>query len=297
MGERRFKDVGVLMGGPSSERSVSLKSGAAVAAGLRRAAYNVVEIDVEGPKLNLPGGVEAVFIALHGTFGEDGTVQQLLTDAGMPYTGSGVEASRISFDKLASKQVFEQYDVPVPPYEVIERADGRTLALPVVIKPAREGSSIGVHRVFSEDEWEEAFSDTVQYGKSVLVERYIEGHELTVGIVGDDVLPVVEIRPPEGYYDYEAKYLSGQTVYDVPANIPSQRAEALQRTARRAYDALGCRGMGRIDFRMTADGDAYVLENNSIPGFTETSLLPKAARAAGIEFPELCRRIMESACL
>jgi D-alanine-D-alanine ligase len=292
---KRFARVGVLMGGPSAEREVSLKSGAAVARGLREAGYAVVEIVLPGSEVAIPNDVEAVFIALHGTFGEDGTLQALLAEQGVPYTGSHAEASRTAFDKVATKHVLEQEGIPTPRYQVLRNGDPRALDLPVVVKPALQGSSIGLHCVMEERQWAPAVADACSYDGDVLVEAYIEGAELTVGVVGDAVLPVVEIRAPGGHYDYEAKYLSGTTEYLVPAPISEEQAEACSTWAAAAFQALGCHGLGRVDFRMAPDGELYVLEVNTIPGFTETSLLPKAAQAAGISFSNLCGRIMETA--
>jgi D-alanine-D-alanine ligase len=295
MTTRRFRRVGVLMGGPSSEREVSLRSGAAVARGLRAAGYEAVEVDVARRELDVPPGIEAVFIALHGEFGEDGTIQELLRQRGMPYTGSGPESSRRSFDKSLSKQVFDHAGIPTPAWEILSREQERSLPFPVVAKPVRQGSSIGVHIVREAAQWPEAFRDALSFDGEVLVERYIEGSELTVGVVGEQVLPVIEIRPSRGFYSYKAKYEPGQTDYLVPAPIPPERARRCAEIAARVFSALGCAGMGRVDFRMDTAGELFVLELNNIPGFTETSLLPKAARAAGLSFPELCDRIMSLA--
>lgn len=283
------------MGGPSSERDVSLRSGAAVANGLRQAGYEVVEVDVRSRALDLPPSIEAVFVALHGEFGEDGTVQALLRDRGIPYTGSGPESSRRCFDKVLSKKVFVENGIPTPAYEVLRAGGKRSLPLPVVVKPVRQGSSIGVHTVCEESAWIEALGDALSYEGEALVEAYIDGAELTVGVVGDAVLPVLEIRAPQGFYNYQAKYTKGVTEYLVPAPIPADSAERCREIAAATFRALGCQGMGRIDFRMDPAGGLFVLELNNIPGFTETSLLPKAARAMGIEFPELCDRILNMA--
>ncbi|MBN1269549.1 MAG: D-alanine--D-alanine ligase [Kiritimatiellae bacterium] len=294
---RRYNKVGVLMGGPSSEREVSLRSGQAVARGLAAAGYEVTALDVTSDDVAIPAGIEAVFVALHGRFGEDGRVQQLLQDRGVPYTGSSPTASRRSFDKTLSIPTFEAAGLPVPRYEILREGGPRTLPLPVVTKPPRQGSSIGVHRVFAETEWSAAFEDTLSYDGEAIVETFIAGAEITAGIVGGDVLPLIEIRAPDGYYNYQAKYTKGLTEYIVPAQIPAEWTAGCQDLARRAFRALGCRGMGRADFRMTPQGEFYLLELNNIPGFTETSLLPKAAQAAGMDFPALCDRIMSMACL
>ena len=283
------------MGGPSAERDVSLRSGAAVAKGLREAGYDVSEVDVHGPDFILPAGVEAVFVALHGEFGEDGQVQATLEKRRMPYTGSGPEASRTSFDKVLSKRTFVEKNIPTPEYEVLKKGKKPSLNLPVVVKPACQGSSIGVHRVTSGNGWNAALDDSFKYGTEVIVERYIEGRELTVGVVGDEALPVVEIVAPDEWYDYDAKYTKGACKYLVPAKIEAGTYAQCQEIALKTFRALGCRGLGRVDFRLSGDGRLYVLELNNIPGFTETSLLPKAAGQAGIGFPALCDRIMRMA--
>ncbi|NCC50985.1 MAG: D-alanine--D-alanine ligase [Spartobacteria bacterium] len=294
---KQFKRVGVLMGGPSLERAVSLVSGRAVVHGLKQAGYDVVGIDVKDEELILPDGLEAVFIALHGEFGEDGVVQRLLTERGIPYTGPGPDASLRSFDKAMCKEALEEVGLPVPAYEVIRLSSERTLPLPIVIKPLRQGSSYGVHRILREQEYERAYTDTHAYEGLVLVEAYIEGRELTVGIVGRDPLPVVEILAPDGNYDYDAKYTTGASSYVVPADLTAEQTARCQELAMATFDTLGCRGLSRVDFRMDKDGQIFILENNTIPGFTPTSLLPKAARQAGIEFPELCDKIMQLACI
>lgn len=295
--KHRYEHVAVLLGGPSAEREVSLNSGRAVAEALRAAGYKVDEVDVTDAAPEIPSGVEAVFIALHGTFGEDGQVQDYLRARRMPYTGSNAESSRRAFDKVVSKRLFEREGIPTPSYEILSNSGSRTLSLPVVVKPVHQGSSIGIHRVFSEEEWQAAVADAASYDKEVLVEQFIAGRELTVGLVADDVLPVLEIRAPEGYYDYKAKYEKGITEYLVPAPVSREVAQACQTLARRAFDVLGCRAVGRADFRMNSQEELFILEVNTIPGFTATSLLPKSAQAVGISFPDLCDRIMQLACV
>lgn len=292
---RRFRHVAVLMGGPSAEREVSLRSGAAVAGGLRAAGYTVTAVDVTTHELAIPAGVEAVFIALHGEYGEDGAVQAVLAGMGIPYTGSDPASSHRSFDKAISKRILCEHQIPTPSYEILRPGDSRTLPLPVVVKPLRQGSSIGVCRVRRAEEWADAAAQALQFDGEMLVEQYIPGRELTVGIVAGEVLPAVEIVPPDEWYDYRAKYTQGQSQYRVPAPIDPPLAKQCGELALRTFQALGCRGLGRVDFRVSPEGQPYVLELNSIPGFTETSLLPKAAAAAGISFPELCDRIMRTA--
>lgn len=292
---RRFHTIAVLKGGPSAERSVSLSSGTAVAKALRSLDYDVVEVDVTGYDVEVPSTCEAVFIALHGAFGEDGQLQKMLEQRKIPFTGSSSSASRCSFDKLSSKRVFEANGVATPRWEVLLPGQPRTLPLPVVVKPPRQGSSIGISKVFQESEWEPALQAAREHDPESLVEAYIEGRELTVGIVGDQVLPVVEIRAPDGYYDYHAKYTKGVTEYLAPAPLDDDTTRMCQALAWRSFTALNARGLGRVDIRLTPDGHPFVLELNNIPGFTETSLLPKAARVVGLEFPALCEKILNLA--
>ena len=292
---KKFKKVAVMMGGPSAEAEVSLRSGAAVANALRTAGYAVDEVNPKSGRLKFAADVEAVFIALHGAFGEDGVVQRKLRDMGMPYIGSGPEASRVSLDKLASKRVFAAAQIPTADFEVLTAPGPHTLPLPLVVKPASEGSSIGLHCVRRNANWDDALRDALAHGNPVLVEKYIPGRELTVGILGEDALPVVEICAPKGWYDYKAKYTKGRTQYLVPAPLTAKQAARAQELARRVFCALGCRDLGRVDMRLTPQNELFVLEMNTIPGFTETSLLPKAAAAAGINFVELCNRIMRCA--
>ncbi|NQU39182.1 MAG: D-alanine--D-alanine ligase [Lentisphaerae bacterium] len=288
------KSIVVLKGGVSGERDVSLRSGAAVAGGLRAAGYSVTEIDVVDRGVVLPAETDAVFIALHGEFGEDGAVQAILDRSGVPYTGSGAASSRASFDKITTKERLQLAGIPTPPFEVLHGATLPSLPLPLVVKPACQGSTIGIHCVRREEDWAAACADAQRHGRS-LAERYIPGRELTVGVVGDEALPVGEIVAPDAWYDYEAKYTSGKTRYIFPAELDDATAARCHQLALETFRALDCRGLARVDFRMDRDGDPTVLEINTIPGFTETSLLPKAAAAAGISFPELCAMIVELA--
>lgn len=295
--DRKVGQIAVLKGGISAERDVSLKSGSAIANALKSVGYDVTEVDVVSKDFTIPGGIEAVFIALHGTFGEDGGAQARLEELGVPYVGAGVEASRIAFDKLLTEQVLQKAAVPVPQSETLRAGQARTLPLPVVVKPPREGSSVGCHLVFDEADWDEAFAEALIHDEDVLVQRFISGREFTVGIVADDVLPVVEIVPESGWYDYAAKYEADTTRYEVPAELDPKKSAEMQAMALKTFEALGCRGFGRVDFRMTPEGGLYVLELNTIPGFTSHSLLPKAAAAAGIDFSALCSRIVQTASL
>ena len=297
MGMSRFNKIAVLMGGPSAEREVSLRSGAAVVAALRQTGRDVREIEVHAPPPEIPADVEAVFIALHGTYGEDGGVQSELARRGLPYTGPGVEASRNAFDKEITKRLALARGIPTAEYRLVQRGDGPPLPLPLVVKAARQGSSIGVHLVKTEAEWAPAVADAFKYDDKVFAEVFIPGREFTVGVLDELVLPVVEVMAPDGWFDYKAKYTGGASRYEVPARLDEAAGKLCQRYAREAFDALGCRGMSRVDFRMTGAGAFNLLEVNTIPGFTDTSLLPKAAAKAGISFVELCDRIMDRACV
>lgn len=291
--------IGVIMGGPSSEREISIRSGKAVANALRKRGHNVVEIGEDGSIENgvLAENIDAAFIALHGRYGEDGTIQSFLEDRGILYTGSDPLASRNALDKGIAKSVFLGKGIPTPEYILIEpddRLNGR-MSFPVVLKPVTEGSSIGLSIVWKEEEFENALSEASRYNKRILVEKYIPGEEITVGILGDAPLAVVHIIPKKDYYSYEAKYTSGMTDYIVPARLPFRIYREIQFLGLSAHNALGCRDFSRVDMRLDPDGRPWVLEVNTIPGFTETSLLPKSAKAVGIEFGELCENILKLA--
>lgn len=293
----KFKKVAVLMGGVSSERDVSLHSGAAIAQGLREAGYDVTEVTIDREKVyGLPDGCEAVFIALHGGYGENGGVQRDLEKLGIPYTGPGPEASAIAIDKILSKRKFVEAGVPTPPYEVLHAGQSKTkLAYPLVVKPPRDGSSVGLTCPVKESNWEKALENARSVDPEVLVERYIPGLEWTVAVINDKALPVVQIAPKSGVYDFHSKYTAGETVYTLLDDTPlTTECQAL---AVKACHAIGVHALGRVDFRVTDSGACYALEVNTIPGFTATSLVPKAAAKAGIPFPVLCSRILESASL
>lgn len=290
-----YQRVAVLMGGPSAEREVSLRSGAAALHGLQESGYTATAVEVTGRAFTLPPGTEAVFIALHGEFGEDGEVQAMLDGMGIPYTGSGSEASRAAMDKILTKKAFTAHGIPTPAYRVLQPGDEPAFPLPAVVKPVRQGSSFGVHLVRESSQMAAALEDSFRYDGEVLIETYIPGRELTVGVIDREALPVVEIAAPDGWYGYEAKYTPGKTRYFCPAELPEGVRVEAQRLAVAVFDALGCEGFGRVDFRLSPGGGLYVLELNSIPGLTETSLLPKAAAAAGISFAALCDRLMRTA--
>jgi D-alanine-D-alanine ligase len=281
----------VLMGGPGSEREVSLRSGAAVARAFRGAGYRVSEVDVKGPDFELPDGTDICINMIHGTFGEDGQIQAILDRRGVAYTGEGESASRIAFDKLASKELFVRAGVPTPRSEVIAPGAKPTLALPIVVKAPREGSSVGVHLVREAGQLEAALADCANLDREILIEELVEGRELTVGVVGDRAMAVVEIRPHEGFYDYAHKYTKGASEYFCPAPLDEATTRRVQETALAAHRALGLEVYSRVDILLRADGELFVLEANTIPGMTETSLLPKAAAAVGIDFLSLCEEI------
>jgi D-alanine-D-alanine ligase len=292
--------IAVLMGGPSAERPVSLRSGAAVVNALTATGAKVRPIDIQEAKFVIPRDVDVAFIALHGTFGEDGTLQLMLEDSGIAYTGSGPEASSWAFDKIVSKAKFREAGIPTPKCEVFDRArcDLKRLAklgFPLVIKPSRQGSSVGVSIVQEEADLEEACQIAWRYDHHLLAEQFIAGRELTVGIFDGHALPVIEIQPKHDFFTYEAKYTKGQTEYLVPAPLDKDIEAQVKAVALRAHDCLGCRDYSRVDLILGERNQLFVLEVNTIPGFTETSLVPKAARAAGIEFRDLCARLVQMA--
>ena len=289
-----LKKIAVFKGGPSKEREVSLRTGSAIADALRTKGYQVEEIDITGPDFSVPEATEFVFIALHGTFGEDGQIQRLLDQRGIRYTGCGAHASALAFDKEKSKECFKIYQVPTPAGESLREGEKTTLFVPLVFKPACEGSSIGLEMVHRVEDIEPAFRRACQHGTIILAEKMIQGRELTVGIVEGEALPVVEIRPKTGTYDYQTKYTAGSSEYSCPAALSEKTTRAVQEAARKAYEALGCEVYARVDVLIDVDENPWVLEVNTIPGMTSTSLLPKAAKAAGIEFPELCEKILLS---
>lgn len=288
----------VMLGGPSAEREVSLRSGAAVAAALRSLGHVVTELDPRIPKWVLPAGTDVVFLALHGTYGEDGTVQQELDRIGVPYTGCGVEASRTGFDKLLTKQKCIECGVPTPRHVVVDSADASWPLgwnPPLVLKPARQGSSVGLQFVDRVADWSAALAEAFRHDSQVLVEERIVGRETTVGVLEELPLPVVEVRPRSGVYDYKNKYTAGATEYLCPAPLDSETTARVQAAGLAAFRAVGCRDYARVDVMIRSSGEPAVLEVNTLPGMTETSLLPKAAAAAGISYPELCQRMIDLA--
>lgn len=291
--------IAVLKGGPGSERKVSLKSAESVSEALLSLGANVVEVDVTSSDFDVPADALIAVNMIHGTFGEDGQLQAILEQRGIAYTGAGVEKSRIAFDKLKTKKLFLDANVPTPRSQTLklDGVDQLTLPLPVVVKPPCEGSSVGVHIVRTEAELAAAIEDAKRYGSETLVEEFIEGKELTVGVLGEMVLPVIHIEPVSGFYDINNKYPwmggTGKTLYHCPADLDAAVTKAVQDAALAAMRAVGVEVYGRVDVMLRADGAPFVLEINTIPGMTVSSLLPKAARAVGIEFPQLMERIID----
>ena len=290
--------IAVLKGGPGSERPVSLASAAGVAGALRKLGADVIEIDAIDSTFELPAGIGFVFNVIHGTFGEDGGLQRELDRRGVPYTGEGAEGSEAAFDKLRSKALFVAAGVPTARYEIITEGAVPSLPLPYVIKAPREGSSVGVYIVKTPEELAEALTGAARYARELLVEELVQGRELTVGVLGDQALPIIEIRPREGFYDFNNKYPflcqgKGHADHQCPAMMDEETTRRVQQTALAAVRALGLEVYSRVDLLLRPDGLPVVLEINTIPGMTEASLLPEAAAAAGIGYAELCERIAQ----
>jgi D-alanine-D-alanine ligase len=303
------KRIAVVLGGLSAEREVSLNTGAGVVAALQENGWDAVAIDWKTgtslPRLLEDAGAHVVWNALHGTWGEDGAVQGLCACLGLPCTGSGILASALAMDKVMSKRIFESNHVPTPRWQLLPHdgpADGSDAAaalaawpLPCVVKPAHEGSSVGVSIVEARDDLPRAVAEARRFHGQVIVEDYIAGTEVFVGILDGAVLGSVEVRPATKFYDYEAKYKRSDTTYLLPPELPGEILSRVEQHALAAYHALGCTGHARPDLRIATDGSPYVLEVNTLPGMTKTSLLPKIARAAGIDYATLCERILASA--
>ncbi len=300
--------VAVVMGGTSSEREVSLRSGAAVAEALEGLGHDVVRVDLgtgaEALKALASTPMDVAFLALHGRQGEDGVVQGILEMLGVPYTGSGVMGSALAMDKLKSKELFRLHNVPTPPYYEIKQSEVESLAdmhgsfgYPVIVKPRREGTSLGVVKATNLAELSVAVETALQFDDSVLVERFIKGREVAVGLLDGRVLGAIEIAPRGELYDFEAKYTPGMTEYFMPARLEATRTRGILNLAERAAQAVGARGAARVDLLVTEGQNEYVLEVNTLPGMTPTSLLPKIASAAGYDFAGLCEAILSSARL
>jgi D-alanine-D-alanine ligase len=292
------KKIAVLMGGPSAEREVSLATGRGISKALRSLGADVVDVDVRNAKFELPSDVEFAFIALHGTFGEDGQIQQILEERGVAYTGEGIKGSRVAFDKIRSKEKFREHGVRTPEWETIGAHQRPSMQLPIVVKAPRQGSTVGVCIVKKRDELEPAIAEAAKYDDELLIEKFVPGRELTIGILGDQALPILEIIPKGGFYDFTNKYpflnpqAGGAAEHICPAKIEPEKTKEIQELALRAFRALGLRVYSRVDVILSRTGEPFVLEINTIPGMTEASLLPEAAAAAGISYVDLCRRVI-----
>ena len=298
--------IGVLCGGPSREREISLRSGQAVHEALLSLGLESIKVTLSQDPERIAdeiraAGISCAFVALHGWFGEDGTIQSILEQMQIPYTGSGVEACRYGMDKVFSRRRWSAAALPIARWALADSDSAPrraySIGFPLVIKPVSEGSSLGANIVDSETELAPAVEEAASFGKGVLLEEYLPGAELTVGILRDEPLPVVQVVPKRRFYDYEAKYTHGLTDYRAPAPLPDTARDLVQQVALRAHSVLGCRGFSRVDLILVPDRGPVLLELNPIPGMTQSSLLPKAAAAAGISFPELCRQMLASAAL
>lgn len=304
-----FGNIGVLMGGGSSERDISLRSGSAVYESLIAAGYAVKSIDINTSDhqkikdLIKESKIEVAFIALHGRLGEDGQIQSILEELDLPYTGSGTTASQKAFNKIIAQEVFKNAGLSVPENFCISNGElvhfkepfSALKKLPFVVKAACEGSSIGITMVRHPSQWEAALRDALSYGPYVIVEKFIKGREVTAGVFNGEALPLVEIVARNPLFDYNSKYQKGLTDYVVPADLPEKLTKNIQEMAVSAYNAIGCEGFARVDIRIDEAGAPYILEINTIPGFTETSLFPKAAAKAGFDFLKVCERLLELA--
>ncbi len=328
----KYGKVGVLMGGPSTEREISLKSGKAVYEALKQSGLQVIAIDIKtdsiekNMRLIESCKIDCAFLALHGRFGEDGQIQEILESVKIPYTGSGVLASRLAMDKVASRKIFQANGLNVPKYKIVEKASygigkyktflttenhlkviakrfscnsdwkvNNNLKLPLVIKPTTHGSSIGLSIIDKQERLDKAVSLAFAFDERIMIEEYVEGREVTVGILKEQPLPVIEIIPKRRFFDYEAKYTPGMTDYEVPAKLEESVAREVKKAALSAHKLLGCSGCSRVDMILSKDNLPFVLEVNTIPGLTNTSLLPRAAKTQGIEFNELCLKLIKLA--
>jgi D-alanine-D-alanine ligase len=298
------KKIGVLMGGLSSEREVSLASGNAIIKALREKGCDPVAVDVDRDVASniRKHGIEVAFIALHGTYGEDGAIQGLLEVMGVPYTGSGILASALGMNKTVSKEVFRSRGLNVGAYEVVSSSDAKKLdeavgriGYPLVIKPTCEGSSVGVSLVFKNEEVMPAADLAFKYGQEIIVEKFIKGKEVQVGVLGSRALGAIEIVPKRAFYDYTAKYEPGMSDHFFPARIPADVYERTLAAGLAAHRAIGCRGYSRVDFIVDESGVPFILEVNTLPGMTATSLLPDIARGMGVSFPDLVEEILRLA--
>lgn len=297
---KKFGKVGVLMGGNSAEREVSLKSGAAVLAALQRQGVDAHAFDPAKRSLGdlAMAEFDRVFIALHGRHGEDGCIQGALELMGLPYTGSGVMASAIGMDKWRTKLLWQAAGLPTPDWALLEAnsdfaAIEKQLGLPIFVKPAREGSSIGMSKVKQPGELKAAYEKAAEFDSLVLAEKFVDGGEFTCAILGGQPLPMIHLVPKNEFYDYEAKYLRDDTEYRCPCDLPAEQEKAIQVLCLRAFNVVGCQGWGRVDVMLDSKANPYLLEINTSPGMTDHSLVPMSARVAGIDFDSLCLRILE----
>lgn len=303
---KEYGKIGVLMGGHSSEREISLKSGKAVLNALKEERCDVVPIDIIEEKSERIAsfissyGIDIAFIALHGRLGEDGKIQTILENLDIPYTGSGIKASRLAINKIATQNFLKNNGINVPSYVSLIKNEkfsfdslAKELSLPVVVKPASEGSSIGIHIVQQRDELGHALQSAWEHDDQLIIEEYIRGREFTVGILEKEPLAVIEVVPKRSFFDFTAKYEQGMTEYIVPAEISPKTTVHLQQVALKVHNIIGCSDLSRIDFMIDEQGREYVLELNTIPGFTSTSLVPKAAKIKGLSFNQLCLKLIE----
>lgn len=305
--ELKTKRIAVLLGGTSEERDVSLRTGAACASALEGLGYTIVKIDAQQDVAQrlMAERIDLVFLALHGGHGEDGSIQGMLESMGLPYTGSGVLASAVGMEKVFSKQIFVGHGIPTPPYKAFRGAeaalagfDSLGFALPVVVKPSHEGSSVGVHIAKTREQYDEAVRDAGKYAGSILVEKYIKGREVQGAVLDDEALGVIEIVPAREFYDATAKYgANSGTKYLFPAPLPEPLYNKVNEICLSAHKALGCSGATRTDAIVTEGGEVFILEVNTLPGMTATSLLPKIAAGRGIDFAQLCERLLMGASL
>jgi D-alanine-D-alanine ligase len=293
------KKVAVLMGGPGSEREVSLATGRGVSKALRSLGIEVLDVDVRDENFEFPEEIDFAFDCIHGTFGEDGQLQKILEDRGIPYTGDGVEGSRNAFDKILSKQKFLEHKIATLESEVIDAGERPKMSVPLVVKPARQGSTVGIGIVKNKNDLDAALKEAAKYDRKLLIEKFVSGRELTIGVLGDQALPILEIIPKGGFYDFNTKYpflnpQAGASAQHVcPAQIDCALTRKIQELALAAFRALGLVVYGRVDVILSRAGEPFVLEVNTIPGMTEASLLPEAAAAAGIGYIDLCVRIID----
>ncbi len=297
---KQFGRVGVLYGGTSAERDVSLQSGRAVVSALQEVGVDVLDLELgEQPLLDIQNaGIDRAFIALHGQGGEDGTMQALLEFLNIPYTGSGVQASALAMDKLKSKYIFAAHGISTPKFAVLNGTSNWQRVLDdlggkVIVKPAHEGSSIGMSKANTAEQLQQAYLVAEKFDSAVFAEQLIEGAEYTVAVLGDESLPAIKLETDNEFYDYEAKYISNETRYLCPCGLPADAERALAELTIESFNALDCKGWGRVDFMADNNGQFYALEVNTVPGMTSHSLVPMAAQAKGISFSQLCLQVVQ----